>query len=135
MCVFVSYCPTAVSSSAPVQLQGIAINSTTIELQWEPPPLADQSGMIHSFLINISVAESGSFYQLTSESNALNISGLHPFYTYNLTVAAVLIYPGPYSAVLTIQMPEDGMSGCLLLLDCGHIIITAPHFISFFFRQ
>ena len=91
--------------------------------------------MIHSFLINISAAESGSFYQLTSESNALNISGLHPFYTYNLTVAAVLIYPGPYSAVLTIQMPEDGMSGCLLLLDCVHIIITAPHFISFFFRQ
>jgi len=59
------------------------------------------------------VAETGSFYQLTSDSTTLNISGLHPFYTYNLTVAAVLFHLGPYSAVLTIQMPEDGMGNYL----------------------
>ena len=99
----------AVPSSAPVRLQGNAVNSTTIQLQWEPPPLADQNGVICSFLMNISVTETGSFFQLTPVTNGVNISGLHPFYTYTITVAAVTIGPGPYGAVLTIQLPEDGM--------------------------
>ena len=65
--------------------------------------------MIRSYLINVTVVETGSFFQNTSETTALNISGLHPYYTYNLTVAAVTIGPGPYGVVLTIRMPEDGM--------------------------
>ena len=106
------YCctlPTVVPSSAPVHLQGTTVNSTTIQLYWNPPSLADQNGVIRSYLINVTVVEMSSFFQLTSESNALNISGLHPYYNYNLTVAAVTIGPGPYSVVLTIRMPEDGM--------------------------
>ena len=64
--------------------------------------------MVRSYRINISVAETGTLFQLTSETTALNISGLHPYYTYNLTVAAVTIGPGPFGAVLTIQLPENG---------------------------
>ena len=100
---------TAVPSSAPVRFQGSAVNSTTIQLQWEPPPSADQNGVIRSYIINISVAETGSCFQRTSETTALYISNLHPFYTYTLTVAAVTIGPGPYGLMLTVQMPEDGM--------------------------
>ena len=103
----------SVPSSAPVHLQGDAVNSTTIQLQWEPPQLADQNGVIRSYHINISVTETGSVFQLTSETNSLNISGLHPYYTYTITVAAVTIGPGPYSAAFTVTMPEDGMDCCL----------------------
>ena len=112
MTTFGSHCPTAGPSSAPVRLQGNAVNSTTIQLQWEPPPLSDQNGVIRSYIINISVAETGSSFQQTSETTALYISNLHPFYTYTLTVAAVTIGPGPYGLVLTVQMPEDGMDSC-----------------------
>ena len=111
-CDFVSHCPTTVPSSAPVHLQGSAVNSTAIQLQWEPPPLSDQNGIIRSYIINISVAETGSSFQQTSEITALYISNLHPFYTYTLTVAAVTIGPGPNGLVLTVQMPEDGMDSC-----------------------
>ena len=100
---------TTVPSSAPVSLQGSAVNSTTIQLQWEPPPLADQNGVIRSYIINISVAETRSVFQLTSEATAWNISNLHPYYTYTITVAAVTVGPGPYGVALTIRMPEDGM--------------------------
>jgi len=96
------------------------VNSTTIQLCWEPPPLADQNGVIHSFLINIIVTETGSFFQLHSEMNTLNILTLHPYYTYILTVAAVTIGPGPYGEAVTIHMPEDGMGSyllCLLVYD------------------
>jgi len=92
-----------------VDLQGIAVSSTTIQLQWQPPPSTDQNGVIHSYFVNVSVAETGSFFQLISETSAVNISALHPYYTYSMTVAAVTIGPGPYGAALTIQMPEDGI--------------------------
>ena len=65
--------------------------------------------MIRSYHANISVAETGSILRLTSQTNVLNISGLHPYYTYSLSVAAVTIGPGPYGFVLNITMPEDGM--------------------------
>ena len=68
-----------------------------------------------------------SFFQLTSESNALNISGLHPYYNYNLTVAAVTIGPGPYSVVLTIRMPEDGMDAYIPYCPVN----TPPHFVHY----
>ena len=55
------------------------------------------------------MAGTGSVLRLTSQTNVLNISGLHPYYTYSLSVAAVTIGPGPYGLVLTIRMPEDGM--------------------------
>ena len=103
---------TAVPTSAPVHLQGRAMNSTAIQVQWEPPPLADQNGVIRSYIVNISVAETGSSFQQTSETTALYISNLHPFYTYTLSVAAVTIGQGPYGLVLTVQMPEDGMDSC-----------------------
>ena len=101
-----------VPSSAPISLQGSAVNSTTIQLQWEPPPLVDQNGVIRRYIVNISVAETGSSFQQTSETTTLNISNLHPYYTYALTVAAVTIGQGPYGLVLTVQMPEDGMDSC-----------------------
>ena len=111
-CDYFSHCPTAVPSSAPVRIQGSAVNSTTIQLQWEPPPIADRNGVIRSYIVNISVAETRSVLQLTSETTVLNISNLHPYYTYTMTVAAVTIGPGPYSVALTIRIPEDGMDNC-----------------------
>ena len=110
LCNHVLHYPTVVPSSVPVRFQGTTVNSTTIQLYWDPPPLADQNGVIRRYLINISVVETGSFFQLASQTNTLNISGLHPYYTYTLTVAAVTIGPGPYGLVLTIRMPEDGMN-------------------------
>ena len=74
--------------------------------------------MIRSYHINISVAETRSVFQLTSETTTQNISGLHPYYTYTLSVAAVTIGPGPYGLVLTIRMPEDGMGRLLDPFPC-----------------
>ena len=57
------------------------------------------------------MAETGSIFRLTSVTTAWNISNLHPYYTYTITVAAMTIGPGPYGVALTIRMPEYGMHG------------------------
>ena len=123
--------PIVVPSSAPVHLQGTTVNSTTIQLYWNPPSLADQNGVIRSYLINVTVVEMSSFFQVTSETNALNISGLHPYYNYTLTVAAVTIGPGPYSVVLTIRMPEDGMDAYIVTLCFSHATMHMIHTILY----
>ena len=136
MTTFGSHSPTAVPSSAPVSLQGSAVNSTTIQLQWEPPPLSDQNGVIRSYIINISVAETGSSFQLTSETSTLYISNLHPYYIYTLTVAAVTIGPGPYGQVLTVKMSEDGMDCSLTtsFLLCIDLTVTLFHIVPLQFQ-
>ena len=127
---------TSVPSSAPVSLQGSAVNSTTIQLQWEPPPLVDQNGVIRSYIVNISVAETGSSFQQTSEATALYILNLHPFYTYTLTVAAVTIGPGPYGLVLTVQMPEDGMCcNSHFTFQCDAFIQNSHNYLVFYPRK
>ena len=46
----------------------------------------------------------------TANSNATNIelSGLHPYFTYVIRVRAETIAPGPYSVEQSIQLEEDG---------------------------
>ena len=71
---------TTVPNTAPLHLQGSAVNSTTIYLKWQPPLFSDQNGVIRGYLINISVVETGAVLQLTSQTTARNISVLHPYY-------------------------------------------------------
>ena len=118
-----------------MRLQGSAVNSTTIQLQWQPPLFSDQNGVIRSYLININVVQTGAALQLTSQTTAINISGLHPHYTYTLTVAAVTIGPGPYGLMLTIRMPEDGMDLSSRFFLCINIIAILVHTLHYSSKQ
>ena len=47
--------------------------------------------------------------QMNSDANTtMTITGLHPFYTYSSSVAAETIGLGPFSAMFSVKMPEDG---------------------------
>ena len=74
--------------------------------------------MIRGYSINISVAETGSSFQLTAGIDTVNISALHPFYTYTITVAVVTVGPGPHGLALSIQTPEDGEGLNKALFSC-----------------
>jgi len=54
------------------------------------------------------VAETKEHTNLTSYSTSLTAESLHPYYSYNITVAAVTIGVGPFSAERTAQTSEDG---------------------------
>ncbi len=86
-----------------------AINSSAIIVTWEPPFLEVQNGVIGSYRVSIAeenMAESSFAVQDTS----ITISGLHPFYMYDVTVAAVTNGVGPKSFEVRITMPESGES-------------------------
>ena len=95
-------------TSAPQGLEVSAIDPRTIFLSWAPPPLEQQNGNIREYRVNISERETGKRFHLVTAAASVTVPTLHPFYTYNCTVAAFTVEEGPHSVAVTITMPEDG---------------------------
>ena len=73
---------------------------------WEPPE--DPNGYIREYRVNVTEVETGRMFQLITNTTGITIGSLHPYYTYNCTVSAVTIGPGPFSTVITVRTAEDG---------------------------
>ena len=79
-----------------------------ISLSWDPPPPREQNGIIREYRINISEVETGGVLYFVSVGTQLDVSMLHPFYTYEWVVSAYTIGNGPYTDISTLMTPEDG---------------------------
>ena len=93
----------------PRNLNGSAVNSTSLFLSWEIPPSEQQNGIIRQYLVNVSELETGSGIELSTTDTNITVSGLHPFYHYECNVSAVTIGAGPYTLPITIQTLQAGM--------------------------
>lgn len=95
------------------------VNSSTVLITWQPPPLDDRNGIIISYVITISLEVNDTVPQqyITSSLNVM-VVGLHPFSTYVVAVAAETgVGRGPFSG-FTIRTPEDGK---------GHSVVISSH--------
>ena len=112
--------PATVPSSYPQSFLAVASSSRSAIITWEPPRLTDQNGIIVLYTINVTVADSGELFQLTSTTTSLTVTTLRPFTSYFCIIAAsTSVGIGPFSTVITLQTPEDGMS----LVDARYNII------------
>ena len=101
--------PNPVPSGPPLSFQATPVNSTSLQLNWEPPAREKRNGIIRKYLINATALESGEHFQWLSITTSLVVSGLHPHYHYNLIIAAITTGPsGPFSDVHSVLTPEDG---------------------------
>jgi len=78
-----------------MDIAAVAIGPRKIHINWGPPLSWRQNGIIWSYL---AVAETKEHTNLTSYSTSLTAESLHPYYSYNITVAAV-----PLEWVLSVQ--------------------------------
>ena len=101
---FYSLAPT----SAPANISGYAVDSTSISIFWTPPPYEDQNGIIRHYVINITELETGITFSHVSLTTSISLHNLHPFYRYSVTVTAVTVGPGPPTITFTVQTKEDG---------------------------
>ena len=93
----------------PLSFQATHINSSALQLTWEPPAADLQNGIIRRYVVNATELESGQHFQWRSPSTiSLIVGRLHPYYNYHLFIRAETIGPGPFSDVFSIMMPEDG---------------------------
>ncbi len=47
---------------------------------------------------------------IPGNTTTLSFQNLHPAYSYDVSIAAITVTPGPYSEALTVTMDEDGKS-------------------------
>ena len=93
------------------------MSSTIITLFWDPPPADEQNGIITQYRINITEVETGRTFSLFSATTSVNVTSLHPYYTYNCAIAAVTsIGAGPYTSVITVVTLQDGKVTFISLL-------------------
>ena len=106
-CVSVLIAP----SSPPQNLTVESVSSTSILLSWKPPVLSNQNGQIRSYNIVVTDIQfqTERMYTVGPEHNQLLVDMLHPYRTYEISVAATTIATGTYSNPVTVTTKEDGM--------------------------
>lgn len=103
-------CNNVAPNLPPHSIQSFAVNSTSIQLMWEPPPLSGQNGIIQYYIINVTEQATMRQFSVESITNYFTLVDLHPHYLHIISVSAVTIGQGPFSDSISVQTLEDGMS-------------------------
>ena len=117
----------AAPRAPPQSVRVMALNSTAIEITWLPPPDNTLRGAIHFYIVNgtEAVTMDTTYYQEVNTTRAM-FSGLHPYYFYWFSVAAVANDRGSFSERVGNYTEEDGKIMC----TAGHFIILVGAYIS-----
>ena len=101
----------------PLLVSAQSLDPSSLILNWEPPVQELRNGIIQQYSIMIVEQETGRVISLSTRDTRLNVTSLHPYYTYNCTIAAATFAgTGPFSPPVVIQLPETGI--CIKLKDC-----------------
>ena len=78
-------------------------------MEWEPPPIDQQNGIIQYYLVAVNQVENVTNTTSIAYATQLTVWNLFPYYTYQVTIAAVTSPgTGPWSDPQTVMLPEAG---------------------------
>ena len=89
-------------------------------MTWEPPLEDNQNGIITSYTIRLYdiVADKTTLYQREGHHAQFVIDTLHPYYEYDVSVAAETVDIGPFSVIQRIRTQEDSkLTNAVVLLS------------------
>jgi len=81
-------------------------SATLAEINWNPPLLEDQNGIIVSYTLVVTRMDSGSERELRTDNTSIVVVDLHPFSMYQIIIAAETIGLGNFSNPVSFEMPE-----------------------------
>ena len=105
----------SVPSGSPQDIEVTAFSSRSALLMWQPPNNDQLNGVVTGYVINVTETETGNQNQIVTLEVQYTFNDLHPFYHYSFIVAAVTVGQGPFSAIFSQQMPQDGIYSCVLI--------------------
>lgn len=100
-----------VPSSAPLNVSGRAINSTTVIISWELPAQEGRNGNITGYFLLIREVATNitSTHSSTGARIELVVASLHPYYEYECQIAAeTAVGRGPFGDTIVIRTLPDG---------------------------
>ena len=100
----------SVPSGAPLDIKGIATDSTSLEISWNPPPLEHQNGFIKHYTLKYrEKGQRAKFVTVDGSKKSFVLHRLKKFTAYNVWVSAsTKMGEGPYSERKTFTTAEDG---------------------------
>lgn len=96
-------------SGPPVNIVTEVNSSRVILLQWDPPLIQDQNGIIISYRVNVTSIVGGERFNFETADNHLFVTGLTPHTIYECIISAVTrVGTGPFSGIVTVQTSAEG---------------------------
>ena len=97
-------------TGSPLNVTTTSVDATALLVSWVAPSADQQNGIIRQYHINLTESETGVItYYTVQNTLQTTLTDLHPYYNYQVTVAAITIGLGPYSTEATVQLPEAGL--------------------------
>ena len=103
-CIFL---PPTEPSDTPQFVRYTAVTFTSVDLSWSPPPTEHHNGVIRQYTVRMVVQDTGEIFTHSTVGLSITVGSLHPYYTYNFSISAVTVVPGPYSVPITVQTLPD----------------------------
>ena len=101
----------AVPTDRPINIVGMAHNSTSFTLSWDPPPPEHHNGIIREYRVNVTERLTGRAFQFSTTTADLLVTDLRPYYEYNCVVVAVTVDEGPHSSAIVVRTREARKEG------------------------
>ena len=103
-------------SGTPSNTSGVALNSTHIHIDWDPPSMDQHHGELSQYRVTVNEVETSTSLLVSTDANVTDVilGPLHPYYTYECTIIAVTVGEGPSSTVITVRTEEDGRLSFML---------------------
>ena len=95
-------------SSPPLGVDVVDTFATNFTVVWTPPPSHTHNGIIVGYQLNTTELETGRSFVRETSQLSYTFFHLHPFYTYQFTLSAVTVSPGPVSPVVEVVTLETG---------------------------
>ena len=84
------------------------LSPRSLFISWQAPPLDMRNGEITFYAINVVEVATGTLTLWNTSDHFLTVEPLHPYYEYQVSVAAATVGLGPYSPERIVRMPEAG---------------------------
>ena len=98
-----------VPARAPLELSASAENSTSISITWSSLEDEFRNGVLLNYSLNVIELNSRKVYSLQGNVTRMVLSSLHPYYTYEISVAAATRHgTGPFSRPVLVTTNSDG---------------------------
>ena len=93
---------------APTNIRGLAIDHSSISLEWDPLPSLLTNGIVSAYIVNVTERETGITFERNATGTSIVLGSLHPDYVYECRVAAFTIAAGPFSTIFAVQVLMAG---------------------------
>jgi len=101
--------------SLPQNVGASAINSTTVEVTWDPPNITN--GILRYYTVVYGSSDDMEMMEVNSSNVTVLVSGLDPFTNYTFYVLAVTIAPSQPSDNVTVVTDEAGRNTIIESLE------------------